>query len=92
MKPQVDRGRVDWPSFLACGAVIVLVCLPLAVYPEEGGGLLKACYAFIAGRLGFLYALAGLGVFLLLVWLAFGRYGRVKLGLAKSAGGKIVSI
>ena len=74
----MDRGRVDWPSFTACIAIIVLVCVPLAAFPDAGERLLLACYAFIANRLGFLYAFAGLGVFVLLVWLAFGRYGKVK--------------
>jgi BCCT family betaine/carnitine transporter len=75
-----DKGRVDWPSFSASIAIIALVCLPLAVFPEAGERILHTCYEFIAHRLGFLYALAGLGVFLLLAWLAFGRYGKVKLG------------
>lgn len=75
-----DKGRVDWPSFGASIAVIVLVCAPLAVFPEAGGRLLQTCYAFISDRFGFLYAVAGLGVFLLLAWLAFGRFGKVKLG------------
>ncbi len=75
-----DSGRVDWHSFGASIAVIVLVCGPLAVFPEAGERVLHACYGFIANRLGFLYAFAGLGAFLLLAWLAFGRYGKVKLG------------
>ena len=74
------QSRVDWPSFLTSIAIVLLVSLPLAVYPEAGERLLTTGYDFIADQLGFLYAFAGLAVFVLLVWLAFGRYGRVKLG------------
>ena len=74
------QSRVDWPSFLTSIVIVLLVSLPLAVYPEAGERLLTTGYDFIADRLGFLYAFAGLGVFVLLVWLAFGRYGKVKLG------------
>ncbi len=74
------RGRVDWPSFLTCIAIVVLVSAPLAVFPEAGERLLTSSYDFIADRLGFLYVFAGFAVFALLVWLAFGRYGKVKLG------------
>ena len=74
------RGRVDWPAFITCIAIVVLVSLPLAVFPEAGERVLTSSYDFIADRLGFLYAFAGFGVFALLVWLAFGRHGKVKLG------------
>ena len=78
--PEIDKNDVDWPSFLTCITVVLLVSVPLAVFPEAGERLLTDAYDFIADRLGFLYAFAGFGVFVLLVWLAFGRYGRVKLG------------
>ena len=74
------QSQVDWPSFLTSIVIVLLVSLPLALYPEVGERLLTTGYDFIADQLGFLYAFAGLGVFVLLVWLAFGRYGRVKLG------------
>ena len=74
------QSRVDWPSFLTSIAIVVLVSLPLALYPEAGERLLTTGYDFITDQLGFLYAFAGLGVFVRLVWLAFGRYGKVNLG------------
>jgi hypothetical protein len=75
-----EKGRVDWPAFLTCIAVVLLASVPLALFPEAGERLLTTGYDFIADRLGFLYAFAGFGVFVLLSWLAFGRYGKVKLG------------
>ena len=80
IQPEIESAGVDWPSFLTCIAVVLLVSLPLVLFPEASERLLTASYDFIADRLGFLYAFAGFGVSVLLAWLAFGRYGKVKLG------------
>ena len=54
----LEKGRVDWPSFLTCVTIVLLVSLPLLIFPEAGERLLTASYDFIADRLGFLYALS----------------------------------
>ena len=81
-EPRSGGDRVDWPSFLTCIAIVVLVSAPLAVFPEAGERLLTSSYDFVSDRLGFLYAFAGFGVFVLLLWLAFGHHGKVRLGRA----------
>ena len=67
----MEQREVDWPSFGGCLAIIVLVCVPLAAFPEAGGRLLERAYDLIAGTFGFAYLLAGVGVMALLAWLAF---------------------
>ena len=52
--PEIDKDGVDWPSFLTCITVVLLVSVPLAVFPEAGERLLTDAYDFIADRLGFL--------------------------------------
>ena len=44
----VKSGGVDWPSFLTCIAIVLLVSVPLAVFPEAGERLLTSSYDFIA--------------------------------------------
>ena len=78
----MEQNQVDWTSFFACIAIVLLVCLPLAAFPNLGGEVLLKWYDFIAGELGFLYLLGGLGAMVLLAWLAFGPYGQVLLGTA----------
>lgn len=75
----MSKHRIDWPSFIAAIGVILLVCLPLALFPETGGALLTRLYGQVAGQLGFLYLLAGLSVLVFLGWLALGPYGTVRL-------------
>ncbi len=78
--PQTPAGAVDWPSFGAAFAIILFVCVPLAVFPESGGRLLERTYSLIASQFGFAYLMAGCLALSLLVWLAFGRHGQVVLG------------
>ena len=75
LEPQMEQ-RVDWPSFGACLAIIVLVCASLALFPEVSERVLQSSYDVIAAELGLAYLLAGLGAMSLL---AFGRHGSVVL-------------
>lgn len=72
--------NIDKPSFMATIAVILLVSVPLIFAPEAGSKLLQDCYQFIATQLGALYIIAGVGAISFLVWLAFSRFGQIKLG------------
>ncbi|NIM69701.1 MAG: BCCT family transporter [Xanthomonadales bacterium] len=76
------RHTIDRVSFATCVAVILLVCLPLARYPETGGQVLLDLYDWIAHELGYLYLLGGMATLLFLAWLALGRFGTVVLAAA----------
>jgi BCCT family betaine/carnitine transporter len=75
-------ANVDKTNFVATLVIILLVSVPLALYPELGARVMQDAYAFIATNFGWLYLLAGVAALLLLMWLAFGRYGAVRLGTA----------
>lgn len=71
---------IDWVSFVSATLIILVVCIPLALYPDSGGRLLLDAYNWIAGELGFLYVLAGGATLSFLLWLGLGRFGQVRLG------------
>lgn len=73
------KQRVDWPSFIASVAIILAASVTLVLLPESGAEFLTKLYSFISGRFAFLYLLAGVATLLLLVWLAVGRYGKIRL-------------
>jgi BCCT family betaine/carnitine transporter len=79
MRPSAS---IDWVSFTMAVLIILLVCLPLALFPESGGQLLLDIYGWISSELGFLYLAAGTATLGFLLWLGLGRYGRVRLGQA----------
>ena len=76
----MEQKQIDWATFATCLTIILVVCLPLAVFPGTGGQLILQSYEFIASEFGFLYMIAGVAVMVLLAWLAVGNYGRIVLG------------
>jgi len=81
----MEQSRIDWPSFGACVAIILFVCITLLASPEAAGAMLQSLYNYIAGEFGILYLLASVAAISFLVWLASSRFGNVKLGDADSA-------
>ena len=78
----MNQHKIDWPSFSASIAVILLVCIPLAMFPETGGALLAQMYGMVSSHFGYLYLLSGISVLIFLLWLALGPYGGVRLASA----------
>ncbi|WP_242523791.1 BCCT family transporter [Microbulbifer salipaludis] len=79
----MKKHSVDKPTFALAVGVIFLVCMPLVLAPETGGATLKALHQWITQQLGQVYILAANAVLIFLGWLAFGRFGQVKLGDAE---------
>ncbi len=71
----IDR-QVFWPSLIC----VIAVILPLAAMPEASDALLKRILSFTTHQFGFLYLWFVAANFAVLLWFAFGRYGRVLLG------------
>jgi BCCT family betaine/carnitine transporter len=81
----LNTHNIDKTNFVATILIILLVSVPLILSPESGGQVVQQSYQFIATNFGWLYLLGGVAALVLLVWLAFGRFGGVKLGLADEA-------
>ena len=81
----MKRGKIDplifWPSIIT----IVGVTLPMALNPEKVAPFVKAGVSFINNQVGWGFELLALGTLAFLIWLAAGRYGRVKLGTPDAA-------
>lgn len=75
MDPNIDKI-----NFAATVIIILFVSIPLALNPEAGAAIVQQSYAFIATNFGWLYLLCGIATLVLLMWLAFGRFGNVRLG------------
>lgn len=75
--PTLDKG-IFWPSLI----VFLVMVLPLSIWPESSLVILNDMLGFITSKFGWLYLAVGVVIFLLMIWLAFGRFGYVKLGQA----------
>ncbi len=78
----MEQKKIDRPAFITSVAIIILVCIPLASSPEKAGAALQSAYDYIANEFGVIYLLASVGANGFLIWLAFSRFGHVKLGAA----------
>ena len=76
----MEQSRLDRPSFGLSAAIILLTAIPLFAFPNESSAFLESLYATIAREFGILYLLASVAAIGFLTWLAFGRYGKVRLG------------
>lgn len=72
--------QVDWWTFTASVATVFLMSLPLLLAPEQAGELIQRAYDAITNNLGIAYQWYSLAVFGFLLYLAIGRFGKVRLG------------
>jgi len=73
--PQIDRVNFTIALF-----VVLLVGLPLLIWPSAAGALILQIYNWIAEHFGLAYQWGVIGITIFLAWLAFSPYGKIKLG------------
>lgn len=77
---EVSTAPVDKSVFLIGFLVIVAVVITMALFAEPAKGALGKIFNFTTNQLGFTYIWFVLFMAGVLVWLAFGKYGNVRLG------------
>jgi BCCT family betaine/carnitine transporter len=75
-----NTPRIDRLTFSASVALMLAVCIPLAIDPEAGGEFINRIYQAIASTFGVVYQWATIAMTGFLMWIAFGRYGSRRLG------------
>ena len=75
-------GEVDWPIFFLSVGLLVVLVLPLALYPDEGRIVLGNAFDYLTQNFGVLYIITGLGALGFLLYLAFSRHGQIVFGQA----------
>ena len=73
-------STLDKKVFLPTFILVIIVGVLLALKPESAELFLSDALQFVTGYFGWLYMLIGVVSVAVLAWLAFSRYGRVKLG------------
>lgn len=77
---RVAEVKIDRVLLLSSVAVVILVCIPMGLMPEQAGAFVGELYNWIAFKLGFLYQWFAIGTMVFLAWLALGRFGSIRLG------------
>lgn len=78
-----EKAKLDhlifWPSII----VLLLLTLLLIIFQSSAEPFLNNILSGINSRMDWIFQFMTFGLFVLLIWLAFGKYGRVKLGEGK---------
>ena len=74
------KERLDKITTLVPLAAVILLCIFFCLFPEGSSSVLGAIRFFLGDQLGSCYLLIGFGVFVCSLYIAFSRYGQIKLG------------
>lgn len=72
--------RLDWFITLAPFLCIVVLCVWFVRSPEQSTQLLASVRSLLGDQMGSYYLLSGLGVFFCSLYMAFSRFGNIRLG------------
>ena len=61
-------------------SILLGLTLPLLVFPSETAAVLATIYAWIANTFGWFYILTGASTLAVVLYIAFSRYGAIRLG------------
>ncbi|WP_235062646.1 BCCT family transporter [Thalassobacillus devorans] len=75
MKAKLEKS-IFWPSLI----LVVVVTLLLVILRESAAPVISSMMSAINNRLDWAFEFLTIGLFIILIWLIFGRYGKVKLG------------
>ena len=70
----------DWNIFSISLLVLVLCTLPLLIWPSESQKLLNQWKVNIEDNFGTTYQVLSIAVLVFVLWIAFSKYGQIKLG------------
>ncbi|BBD41086.1 choline transporter (plasmid) [Aminobacter sp. Y103A] len=79
-KSALTRANIDYYIFIPAILFILGLAIPIGMNPGAAEALAGDLIAAITRGLGWLYLIGALAVFLFLLWLALGPYGRIRLG------------
>lgn len=72
--------QMDWSTTLIPLLCILALCAWFMLSPEQSAGMLETIRSFLNNELGSYYLIMGLGAFLCAMYMAFSKYGDIRLG------------
>ena len=79
MKKKI-KSDIDWFSIIIPLIIFVILSVLFMLMPNESNVVLQAIRAFLGDTCGIYYALLGIGILVCTMYLAFSKYGTIKLG------------
>lgn len=73
-------GQLEWADMLIPLFGVAALCIIFLLYPEHGNHVVNVIREFLGNELGAFYILIGAGFVLISLYIAFSRYGNIRLG------------
>lgn len=80
MRKEKLSSQLDWVSMIVPLAGVLLICVVFVLCPEQSKLVLDTVRGFLGDDFGLYYALLGVGIFGCTMYMAFSKYGHIKLG------------
>lgn len=74
------REQIDWFSIVVPLVGVVVLCIIFMMLPTQSAIVLQVIRGFLGDECGIYYALLGVGILLCTMYMAFSKYGGIKLG------------
>lgn len=72
--------KIDLPVILVPLFIVIALFIVFMVLPKQSTTVLDSIRGFFGNQMGLFYIIMGLGTFLITMYIAFSRYGKIKLG------------
>ena len=77
---KTDIESVDWSCVLIPLTGILILCFIFMMIPKQSAIILNNIRQFLGNDCGIYYAILGIGIFLCSLYIAFSKYGKIRLG------------
>ncbi len=74
------KNDIDLVSIIIPLILILLLCMTFVIFPESSTQILDKIRSFLTNEMGIYYVLLGVGVLTTTMYIAFSKYGEIKLG------------
>ena len=78
--PRTVTKRVDWIVTIVPFICILVLCSLFMALPEASSDILSSIRFFLGDQMGSYYLILGLGAFICSLYMAFSRFGKIRLG------------
>ncbi len=76
----MEKLKIDKYTFYSTLFILVIVCVPLVLFPQKADEVINKVFIFTTHNLGFIYIWVGLIALGFAVWISFSKYGKIVLG------------
>lgn len=73
-------GQLDLTTTIISFSCILILCILFVLYPEGSSAVLETIRHFLGDEIGSYYLILGLGIFGCSLYMAFSRFGQIRLG------------